>query len=258
MKCDPVSLMKNNFLLTALLALLPLATSVTMQAQGEHSGEAVAVEFTCVAWEHLPYPELFYRQGSEHLPLALSEGERSKIYPLKGAESLELFTRKDKAADAGTSNVPLEYELIGTAPLLKGVKRMLFLIEAKQDAKGLPLRLLGIDDSLETFPGGSFRFINQTPDLLRIEFGGTNCELPPEALKVVIPEIPASGGFLPAIIKDAEGRNLLENRFLAQPAGRELVIISPPAEGRTGLTMKFLSEIVPASPPPGKKPDSRK
>lgn len=258
MKCDPVSLMKNKFLLTALLALLPLATSVTMQAQGEHSGEAGAVEFTCVAWEHLPYPELFYRQGREHLPLVLSQGERSKIYPLKGAESLELFTRKDKAADTGTTNATLEYELIGTAPLLKGVKRMLFLIEAKKDAKGLPLQLLGIDDSLETFPAGSFRFINQTPSPLRIEFGGTTCELPPDALKVVIPEIPAAGGFLPAIIKDAEGRNLLENRFFAQHTVRELVIISPPAEGRTGLAMKFLSDTVPASTRSGKKPDSRK
>jgi len=258
MKFNLPSLMKNKFILTLLLTLLPLATSVTMQAKGEDAGRSKGMEFTCAVWEHLPYPELFYRQGSEHLPLVLSEGQRSKIYPLKGAESLELFTRKDKPAAAGTSNVSLEYELIGTAPLLKGVKRMLFLIEAKKDAKGLPLQLLGIDDSVETYPAGSFRFINQTPDLLRIEFGGTSCELPPGALKVVMPEIPAAGGFLPAIIKNAEGRNLLENRFFAQHAGRELVIIKPPAEGRTELVMAYLSDTVAVSPVPAKKPASRK
>jgi len=250
--------MKNNFMLTLILTLLPLATSITMQAKGDNSGETGAVEFTCAVWEHLPYPELFYRQGSEHLPLVLSEGQRSKVFPLKKAESLELFTRKDKAAAAGTSNVTLEYELIGTAPLLKGVKRMLYLIESKKDAKGLPLQILGIDDSLEKFPAGSFRFINQTQDLLRIEFGGTICELPPGAMELMLPEIPDAGGFLPAIIKNAEGRNLLENRLLAQRLGRELVIIKPPAEGRTELVMKFLSDVIPVSPPPVKKPDSRK
>ena len=250
--------MNNKFILTLLFALLPFITSVSIQAKGENSGDAGTVEFTCVTWDNLPYPELFYRQGSEHLPLVLSEGERSKIYPLKGAESLELFTRKDKAADAGTSNVSLEYELIGTAPLLKGVKRMLFLIEAKKDPKGLTLQLLGMDDSVKTFPAGSFRFINQTPDLLRIEFGGTTYELPPGALKVVIPKIPAAGGFLPAFIKNKEDRNLLENRFFAQHTGRELVIIKPPAGGRTELTMKFLSDTVALSPLPAKKPASRK
>lgn len=250
--------MKNKFLLTVLLALLPLATPVGLKAKGEDSGIAGVVEFTCAAWENLPYPELFYRQGSEHLPLVISPGERSKVYPLKGVESLELFTRKDKTADAGTSNATLEYELIGTTPLLKGVKRMLFLIEANKDAKGLPLQILGIDDSVETFPAGSFRFINQTPDLLRIEFGGTTCELPPGALKVVLPEIPAAGGFLPAIIKNKDGRNLLENRFFAQHTGRELVIIKPPAEGRTELVTKFLSDAVAVSPPPKLKSSDRK
>ena len=50
--------MKNKLLPTLLLALMPLATSVTMQANGKDSGDAGAVEFTCAAWENLPYPEL--------------------------------------------------------------------------------------------------------------------------------------------------------------------------------------------------------
>jgi hypothetical protein len=257
MKFKLTFLMKNKFLLTSILTLLALATSLRLQAKGEDTGRSKGIEFTCATWENLPHPEIFYRQGSEYLPLVLSAGERSKVYRLKGAESLELFTRKDKTADAGTSKAALEYELVGTTPLLKGVTRMLFLIEVNKETKGLPLQILGIDDSVESFPAGSFRFINQTPDLLRIEFGGTTCELPPGALKVVIPKIPAAGGFLPAIIKNAEGRNLLENRFFAQHTGRELVIVKPPAEGRTELVMKFLSDAVAVSPPSKLKPSDR-
>jgi hypothetical protein len=59
------------------------------------------------------------------------------------------------------------------------------------------------------------------------------------------------------VIKNEQGLSLFENRFLAQRTGRELVIISPPAEGRTELVIKFLSEIIPVSPPNAKKPTSR-
>ena len=258
MKCEPLSLMKNKFLLTVLLTFLSLVIPLTMQAKGKEPGNAGVVEFTCAAWDNLPYPELFYLHGGEHLPLVISAGLRSEVFTLKGAEILELFVRKDKDAGAGTSSAPLEYERVGMAPLMKGVKRMLFLIEAKNDANGLPLQILGMDDSAEAFPGGCFRFVNQTPDPLRIELAGATCELPAGALKVVTPEIPAAGGFLPVIIKDVQGRNLLENRLLAQRTGRELVIIHPPAEGRNELMMKFLSETIPVSPTSGKKRASRK
>lgn len=114
--------MNSKFLLTILLAILSLLTSVMIQAKVKNSGDAGAVEFTCVAWEYLPYPEPVYPHVRKHQQLLLSDGERSRIYPIKGAESLELLTHKDKAADTGISNIPLECELIGSAPVPKGVK----------------------------------------------------------------------------------------------------------------------------------------
>jgi hypothetical protein len=250
--------MNTKLLLGVLLAMLSLTTSSTVQAKEKTSDHSDAIEFTCAVWDNLPYPELFYQDGKRHQPLELTAGQRSKVYPLKGVGVLELFIRNEKATDTGTSNASPEYERVGIAPLLKGVKRMLFLIEAKKDSNGLPLQLLGMDDSLETFPAGSFRFFNQTPNLLRIDLAGVTHELPHGALKVATPELPEAGGFLPAIIKNEEGRNVLENRFFAQRSGRELVIISPPAEGRTELIMRFLSETIPVSPPSDRKPSPRR
>jgi hypothetical protein len=241
--------MKTQSLLRLFFALFFFALPHALQAKDESSSHSGSIQFSCAVWEKLTYPELFYHHGGEYLPIEISVGQRSKAYPIKGVEALELFIRKKMPAGAAESNAAVEYERVGTAPLLPDVKRILFLIDAKKDANGLPLRVLAIDDSLEIFPAGSYRFFNQTPDLLRIKFGGATHDLPQGALKVVTPELPEAGGFLPVIIKNEPGRILLENRFLAQRTGRELVIIGPPAEGRTGIAIQFLSEIIPASPP---------
>lgn len=254
MKFNPHLPMKIQSLLRLFFALSSFALPVALQAKDESSGHSGSIQFSCAVWENLTYPELFYHHGGEYLPIEISVGQRSKAYPLKGVEALELFIRKTTVAGAAESNAAVEYERVGTAPLLPDAKRILFLIDAKKEANGLPLRVLGIDDSLEIFPAGSYRFFNQTPDLLRIEFGGAIHDLPQGALKVVTPELPEAGGFLPAIIKNEQGSILLEKRFFAQRTGRELVIIRPPAEGRTGIAIQFLSEIIPASPPSTQKP----
>jgi hypothetical protein len=245
--------MKTQSLLRPLFALFSLALPVTLQAKEKSPGHAGSIQFSCATWDTLPNPELFYHHGGEYLPIELSAGQRSKAYPLKGVVALELFIHKATIAAAAESNAAGEYERVGTAPLPPDAKRILFLIDAKKDANGLPLRVLGIDDSLEIFPVGSFRFFNQTPDLLRIEFAGATHDLPQGSLKVVTPELPEAGGFLPVVIKNEQGGILLENRFLAQRTVRELVIIGPPAEGRTGIAIQSLSEIIPASPPSTQK-----
>lgn len=254
MKFDPQHPMKTQSLLRLLSALFSIALPVALQAKDESPGHSGSIRFSCAVWEKPPYPELFYHHGGEYLTIEVSVGQRSKAYPLKGVEALELFIRKKMPAAAAESNAAVEYERVGTAPLLPDAKRILFLIDAKKDANGLPLRVLAIDDSLEIFPAGSYRFFNRTPDLLRIEFGGATHDLPQGGWKVVTPELPEAGGFLPAILRDEQGRILLENRFLAQPTGRELVIIGPPAEGRTGIAIRFLSEIIPAGSPSTQKP----
>ena len=244
-------------MLAAFLAILPLAIPAALQAEEKESPDPQTVGFSCVAWDIQPFPELFYREGKEYLPIKLSAGQRSPAYHIQDAHALELFVRKEKAASDGKSVSFDSYKLAGLAPLLEGVGRMLFLIEPTNESdkysNGLPLQLRGMDDSLETFPAGSFRFINLTPDLLRIEFGGATHDLPEGDAKILTPDLSAAGGFLPVIIKNEEGRIVLENRFFAQRTGRELVIISPPDEGRKELKVKFLSDAIPASPSPVKK-----
>lgn len=263
MNYKPFSLLTPKHLLTAILTMLPLAIPGALQAKDKKSTESQPVEFSCVAWEILPFPELFYRNGKEYLPIKLSAGQRSPAYPLQDAHALELFVQNDNPTAEGQSASPDSFKLAGLAPLREGTGRMLFLIEPTKESdkkpNDLPLQLRGLDDSLEAFPAGSFRFINQTPDLLRIELGGGDThDLPEGGEQVLSPDFSAGGGFLPVIMKNEEGRIVLENRFFAQRTGRELVIISPPAEGRKELKVKFLSDAIPASPAPVNKTTPRK
>lgn len=138
---------------------------------------------------------------------------------------------------------------------------MLLLIEAKKDAKGLPLPLLGFDDSVEIYTGGSVRFIHQTPDLLQNEFGVIICELSSSALKVVLPEIPAAGGFLPpsktpkAAISSKTGF-LLNALTVNWSSSHHLPKVRPSWWWDSYLTLSPSDDSLPRNPLPVNKPNT--
>lgn len=202
-----------------------------------------SIQFSCVVWTDLSYPALYFRQGDEFLPLTLLPRQRSQIYSLQGREALELYVAKDQAN--GTPG----HELVGRAALPQGAKQMLFMIQESPSGGKLPLTVYGMDDSLDAFPAGSFRFLNFTNLPLQVEFGGTTNKLSPQAIKVVQPEIPELGGFLPFMIKDSEGRTGFQTRLFGQPRGRKMVLIVPPTKMGEKLAVLFLPQIVPPPPP---------
>jgi hypothetical protein len=202
-----------------------------------------SVRFSCVVWKELSYPGIFYRQNERFLPLALLARERSEMYSLDGHETLELYIAKDQpSGEPG-------HELVGRAALPQGAKQLLFMIQEAPEGSKLPLRVFGMDDSLEAFPPGAFRFLNFTSLPLQVEFGGSTTKLPPQAIKVVRPEIPELGGFLPFIVKDAQGHIGFQTRLFGQPRGRKIVMLVPPTKQEENLSVLFLPQIVPIPPP---------
>jgi hypothetical protein len=195
------------------------------------------ISFACVAWHELPYEEMFYRESNGFYPLKLYPRRCSKLYPLKGGDSLELHISKENSAGE------LNYELVGLASQIQGTDQMLFLIEEGEDSGSLPLLLRGLDDSWETFPVGAFRFVNLTPDSLQVHFGETVNALHPDAVSVIKDAIPPAGGFIPFFIKDEKGNTVFETRLLGQPTGRETVFIYPPQANRREFSVQFLSEV---------------
>ncbi|MCX6972290.1 MAG: hypothetical protein NTV93_19370 [Verrucomicrobia bacterium] len=202
-----------------------------------------AVEFSCLVWEPLPLPAVYYRDGKSYLPLEFSPGNRSQIYPLKEGTDLELSV-KELGADGA-----VVYKLVGKAPLVGGTRRMLFIIDPVPNSTGLPLRVFGVDDALAVFPPGTFRFLNFSTAALKIKFGGQTTNLPASEISVVKSNAPEKGGFLPFVIEDAKGKVAFETRLFGQPTGREMVFIGPPANPAGLPKVKFLTQIIPLEPP---------
>jgi hypothetical protein len=196
-----------------------------------------------MVWEPLPIAAVFYRDGKSYLPLEFFPGNRSKPYPLKEGDALELY-EKAAGADGATT-----YKLVGKAPLVANTRRMLFLIDPTPSATGLPLRLFGVNDALDVFPPGTFRFINFSTAALQVKFGGQTSKLPAGKMCVVKSNVSEKGGFLPFFIGDATGEVVFETRLFSQPTGRDMVFIGAPATPGGRYLVKFLTEIITPEPP---------
>jgi hypothetical protein len=213
-------------------------------ADAQASDVSSSMKFSCVVWKDLPYPVILYRQKDQFLPLTLPARQRSETYPLEGQAALELYILKDQP------NGKPGHELVGKAALPKGSRIFLFMIQEAPDGAELPLRIFGMDDSLDAFPAGSFRFLNFTKLPLQVDLGGATDQLPPEAVKVARPAIPELGGFLPFVIRDAAGNTGFQTRLFGQPRGRKMVMIVPPVKQAEKLSVLFVPQIVPYPPEP--------
>lgn len=203
-----------------------------------------AAEFCCVVWEPLPITAVFYRDGKSYLPLEFSPGSRSKLYPMKEGDALELY-EKSVGADGATA-----YKLVGKAPLVAGARQMLFLIDpVPYAASGLPLRLFGVNDALDVFPTGTIRFFNFSTAALQVKFGGQASKLPAGEMSVVKSNVQKNGGFIPFLIGDPQGEVVFETRLFSQPTGRDMVFIGAPATPGGRVLVKVLPQLVAPEPP---------
>jgi hypothetical protein len=204
--------------------------------------EKSGVEFSCLVWDPLPMPEIFYLDGNDYLPLVFSLGNRSQPYPLKQATAFELYV-KDAGEEGGTS-----YKLVGKAPLVTGSRQMLLVIIPAMGTGALPLRLMAVDDSMEAFPPGSFKFLNFSKDALQVKFGGQIAAIRPGEIRIVNPRIPEKGGFMPFMIGDTQGKIVFETRLFGQPTGREMVFIGNASEPERQHKVMFLTQVIPPAP----------
>ncbi|WPJ96277.1 hypothetical protein SH580_00995 [Coraliomargarita algicola] len=228
----------NTFLST--VCFLLLAASSLMQAQSPNEQGTVR-EFSLYAWDTLPHSQLYYQSGNTMSELKVNPGRRSKSYPLSmGKLQLFVLTKDPEGKD--------DYKLVGEASMMEGAKKMLFVVVANKRASGLPLTMFGINDSLDVFPAGSFRFMNFTSVPMEGHFNGETFRLKPGKTTVVESKKESSGGFLPFYIRTMDGVMLYESRLLGQPAGREIVFITPPTNDSGRVNIRFLPQSLPRAP----------
>jgi len=201
-------------------------------AFGQSNEREQGMPFTCLQWGKLPYEEIFYRNGSEAIPLELYDGRRSQTYFLNVQGVLELYLKP--GAD-GSDN--LEPVLVGRTTYDPANKRMLFILKAAPEGSNLPIGILPIEDSVETFPAGTFRFANFSPEPLTVEIGDTKDRLTPNSIEVFRPKTSPKGGLISMIVYDATGKTVFGRRIFGQPRDRKMVIFTN--SGQLGCRFLF-------------------
>ncbi|MGB6222282.1 MAG: hypothetical protein WBG04_14735 [Haloferula sp.] len=195
-----------------------------------------------MSFKELSFSQLFYREGKKYLPLSVVANNRSAPVPLKGMNSLELFIEHVGSDDVRS------YKLVGKSALPKGAELALFFIFERSSAGALPLTLKGIDDSMDVFPPGSFRFANFTKIPLKLRFGTTNGNIKPGGFTVVKSNVEAAGGFLPLWLTTSTGKKVYENRLWSQLSGRDMLFIGPPPRPGGTVSVMLLPQVVPPEP----------
>lgn len=209
------------------------------EKQGENS-----VQFTCMLWEGPLEKPLFYRDGEGYFPMTPFTGSRSKVHSLKISQEFSLHVEHEIE-----DQEEVFYRQVGKAPLLSGTKQILFLLFKQEPEKEMEFRILPIDDSLASFPAGSFRFINMTAEDLRVKFAGKIGKVPASKMTLMKSHVTSDGGLIPFLIGNRQGKKVFETRLFAQATGREIVFIGAPKQGRELPSVRFLPQLLPQKLP---------
>jgi len=233
----------RKFFAATILAVVLFSPSLHAQEEKTKS----SFEFSFVTWKNLTVAPVFYRDGDKYHEIDLIRAQRSELYRFKKPQAQMLLYTQGENEEG-----EIVYKLAGKTAIKAASSRMLFFIQDHVEVgpDQLPLILSGIDDSLDAFPMGSFRFVNSTKLPLQVLFPSSRKALPPQSAEVLIPKIPELGGFIPIYILDADKNIVFQSRFFGQPRGRKMVFIAPPKKPGGKVNLAFLPQII---PPPADK-----
>lgn len=196
-------------------------------------------EFSCMLWENQPYSEIFYKNGQEYVPLELVSDRRSKIYEIANVEFFELYVYETNPEGEQ------EVKLVGKSVIPPKADRVLFVLSYRPERAGLPIAVIGMNDSLDVFPAGSFRIVNFTSEELSVSVGEKSEKLEPRKLKVLKPDIPENGGLVSLVVNNQEGRPVFGRRLFGQSRSRQMVFVLVDKDAKRGVRAKLLPDILP-------------
>ena len=207
------------------------------------------VQFSCMLWEG-PLPQkIYYQDGEDYREIIPYTSSRSLPHWLKKSKEFRLFTMSQPEAKDGKEQEPV-YTLVGQSKLLPGISPILFLLIPSQGEDGFKIRILSLDDSLEGFPAGSFRFANFSAADLMVKFAGAVKKIPAREMTIMQSKIGNNGGMVPFLIGNEKGEKVFETRLFAQASGREIVFIGPPKKEGGLPSVRFLPQLLPQKLPP--------
>ncbi|MGB2560369.1 MAG: hypothetical protein ACPIG6_07225 [Akkermansiaceae bacterium] len=255
-----------------LLLLLALGQGATPVLSEEVQEQAPRIGFSCLHWDEIPEEKLYYREGEHYHPIKFRHGARSEIKVLEGMSDFELYGERENPQQG-----EMPYVLLGKVVIPADIRDVLFYIIADKKEGKPDYQIITMDDSLEAFPRGMFRFVNLSGRELSVEFSGQTRHFAIGQIAEMPYKILDGGGtFVPCVIRaavkeqiapskndqneeqDQEAANkavdrekiLFGTRLFGQPNGREIVVMRPsPVEGSERLKLKFYNQLIPRQLP---------
>ncbi|MGB2402131.1 MAG: hypothetical protein ACPIA7_01840 [Akkermansiaceae bacterium] len=229
----------------AFFSLLLLGLPSELKAQTEEPTKVV--ECTYIYWDGVPNEEFFFRIGDEYYPMNFRRGARAKMLSVARMEKFQLFKKSKQAVDMPDVD-DVGYEFLAETLVPEHMNQVLFLVIAPDE--GLEVeeqkyRVFALDDSVEVFGRKTFRFVNLTQQVISVDFAEETPDIPPNDDIVIPTKVDKSGGFVPCIIRDPEGKIVFGTRLFCQPNSREIVFIRPSIRKNIDtLRVKFFSQFV--------------
>ncbi|MEK7953227.1 hypothetical protein [Luteolibacter soli] len=210
--------------LLAVACLFPLAVS----AQEESTTKLTVRAFLNDPAN--PAAELFANDAPDHLlPLVLAPGELpagQTVVVIDGKLNLYSSAKIDPAS------------LVASAPVPKGLKQAIAIIQPRGDAKKPPCGIVFVDDSIAAFPPGESRAISFTTLPIAIQAGEHKIAVAPGKITPVPP------------VKSVDPYNMAQTNFLYQ-AGNAWV---PFSEAKMKFLKDYRQVFICAVRPGGKSP----
>ncbi len=226
--------MKSFFYTLSLLIASVACLAQTESRKAKHS----SYKITCLYWEGMPSEDLYYREGRSFHRLKFKQAQRSSEISLRGMKEFELYR---KVAQPQPDELP--YELLSRCTI-PNAPEILFIIIPYERQEALMYHVYAMDDTLASFPRGSFRFVNYTTENIQVKCGAQTQQIAPLGLWCMASVDSPEGGFVPFILGDSNGKIIYGTRIFGQPSGRELVFIIPPLKKGGTPRVKFISQLV--------------
>jgi len=179
---------------------------------------------------------LYYSNGKSFKPLVFVKGARSKTYTRAISNSFEIFTSE-------VSNGKTIYVSVGIVSIDPQTERHLFLIEPSTMKE--KLRITALDDTVESFPRGSYKYYNLTKFPITANLNGSISTIPPQRMTQVCPNIPNGGALIPFYLH-YKNQTLYESRLYCQSSERRIIFITRNHRGdtRRPVRLSFLPQLI--------------
>lgn len=185
------SLQISRYLLRVVCLVLccfTVESHLCAQQVSSEEAETISVRFTCLAWDSVDSRGLNYMTEGEEVGLRISSAFRSPKYEYTGLNPFVIYTKKS-APNGESLKVPVAS--VSIDPELKDV--LLLFVQQRSTEAGESAQskytILVMNESLNTFPFGSYRIFNFSERDVGGILGDSKFILPPKSQKVITPSV---------------------------------------------------------------------